>query len=49
MQNRDKSGSNNPFFRKIKSPSNIAKLTKLVYVYNSLDIFLIGEFSTVIC
>jgi len=49
MQNRDKSGNNNPLFGKIKSSSTIAKLTKLVYVYNSLDMSLIGEFSTVNC
>jgi hypothetical protein len=27
----------------------IAKLTKLVYVYNSLDMSFIGEFSTINC
>jgi hypothetical protein len=37
MQTRDKSGSNNPLYGKIKSASTIAKLTKLVYVYNSED------------
>ena len=49
MQNKDRSGSNNPLFGKTKSPSTIAKLTKLVYVYNCLDMSLIGEFSTVNC
>ena len=49
MQNRDRSGSNNPLFGKTKSPSTIVKLTKLVYVYNCLDLSLIGEFSTVNC
>nr|YP_009690199.1 hypothetical protein PPIT_000095 [Porodaedalea pini]QEG56979.1 hypothetical protein PPIT_000095 [Porodaedalea pini] len=49
MQNRDRSGSNNPLFGKIKSPSTIAKLTKLVYVYNCIDMSLIGVFSTVNC
>ena len=49
MQNRDKSGSNNPLFGKTKSPTTIAKITKLVYVYNCLDMSLIGEFSTVNC
>lgn len=49
MQNRDKSGSNNPLYGKIKSASTIAKLTKLIYVYNSNDFTFIGEFSTVNC
>lgn len=30
-------------FRKIKSSRTIAKITKLVYVYNCLNISLIGE------
>ena len=34
---------------KVKSPSTILKITKLVYVYNCLDMALIGEFSTVKC
>lgn len=49
MQNRDKSGSNNPLFGKIKSPSTIAKITKLVYIYNSSDMSYIGEYPTVKC
>src|ERR1700730_5996122 len=49
MQNRDRSGSNNSLFGKTKSPSTIVKITKLVYVYNCLDMSLIGEFSTVNC
>lgn len=49
MQNRDKSGRNNPNYGKIKTPSTIAKLTKLVYVYNSSDMTLIGTFPTVQC
>lgn len=49
MQTRDKSGSNNPMYGKVKSASTIAKLTKLVYVYNSSDFTFIGEFSTVNC
>jgi hypothetical protein len=40
MQYRDKSGVNNPQY-------TIAKLTKLVYVYNALDMSLVGIFSTV--
>ena len=49
MQNKDRSGSNNPLFGKNKSISTIAKLTKLVYVYNALDLSLIGEYPTVKC
>lgn len=48
MQTRDKSGSNNPLYRKVKSASTIAKLTKLVYVYDKNMVF-IGEFSTINC
>ena len=49
MQYRYKSGSNNPLFGKSKSPSTIVKITKVVYVYKSLDMSLIGKFSTVKC
>jgi group I intron endonuclease len=49
MQIRDKSGINNPQYRVVKTPETIAKLTKLVYVYNFLDMSLIGQFSTVNC
>jgi hypothetical protein len=47
MQYRDKSGVNNPQYIVIKSADTIAKLTKLVYVYNALDMSLVGIFSTV--
>jgi hypothetical protein len=49
MQNKDKSGINNPMFGKLKSSSTLIKITKLVYVYNCLDMSLIGEFSTINC
>jgi hypothetical protein len=49
MQIRDRSGNSNPIFGKLKSYSTLAKLTKLVYVYNCLDLSLIGEFSTINC
>ena len=49
MQNRDRKGINNPLFGKFKSPSTISKITKLVYVYNVIDMSLIGEFTTVNC
>ena len=49
MQNKDKSGSNNPLFGKTKSAATLAKITKLVYVYNCVDLSYIGEFSTVNC
>jgi len=32
MQLRDKKCSNNPLFGQIKSPSTLAKITKIVYV-----------------
>jgi len=49
MQSRDKSGINNPNYGNIKTPFTIAKITKLVYVYNSSDMSFIGKFSTVKC
>jgi hypothetical protein len=49
MQNRNKVGINNPQFGVIKSPGTKAKLTKLVYVYNSVDKSYIGSYSTVQC
>ena len=49
MQKRDKKGINNPQFGKKKSAITLAKLIKLVYVYNSEDMFLIGAYSTVEC
>ena len=49
MQQKDKKGENNPLFGKIKTASTLAKITKIVYVYNSIDNSLIGEFSTVGC
>lgn len=52
MQNRDNSGKNNRNYGKIKSPSTLAKITKLVYVYNSSfapRLILIGTFPTVQC
>lgn len=49
MQTYDNSGINCPSLGKTKSSSTIAKLTKLVYVYNSLDMSFIEEFSTVNC
>lgn len=49
MQRRDKTGANNPLFGKIKTLETIAKLTKLVYVYNSANLKHLGEFSTTNC
>jgi hypothetical protein len=49
MQKRNKIGVNNPQFGVIKSPDTIANLTKLVYVYNSVDLSYIGSYSTVQC
>lgn len=47
MQIRDQRGALNPMFKVIKSPETIAKLQKLVYVYNSTTGELIGVFPTV--
>ena len=49
MQQRDITGRNNPQYGLIKTPETIAKLTKLVYVYDSETKNLIGSFSTVQC
>jgi hypothetical protein len=49
MQKRNKFGVNNPQFGNVKSPATIAKLTKLVYVYNFVDLSYIGSYSTVQC
>jgi hypothetical protein len=49
MQKRSKLGKNNPQFGVIKSANTIAKLVKLIYVYNSLDMSHVGTFSTVQC
>lgn len=49
MQTKDKSGSNNPLFGKTKSVVTLAKITKVIYVYNSLDMSFIEEFPTVQC
>lgn len=49
MQKRNKVGINNPQFGKKKSASTIAKLTKLVYVYNNENMSYIGSYSTIQC
>lgn len=49
MMKQDKSGSNNPQFGTKKTAWTIAKLRKLVYVYNAEDLSLIGEYSTINC
>ena len=52
MQKRDKKGINNPLrrpFGKKKSTITLAKLIKLVYVYNLEDMSLIGVYPTVEC
>ncbi len=49
MQNRDRSGSNNPLFGIQKSFDTIEKLTKYIFVHNSSDLSLIGVFGTVAC
>ena len=49
MQTRDKSGSINSLFGKTKSVATLTKITKLISVYNYLDMSFIGEFPTVQC
>ena len=49
MQTRDRKGLNNPMFGIKKSPVTIAKLQKLVYVYEAETLKMIGVFSTVEC
>lgn len=45
----NKIGVINPQFGVIKSSDTIENLTKLVYVYNSVDMSYIGSSSTVQC
>lgn len=49
MQQRDKSGVNNPQFGVIKSAGTIAKLNKMISVYNASDNSLVGKYATVEC
>ena len=49
MQTRNRKGKNNPMFGTVKSPATIAKLQKLVYVYEAETLKRIGVFSTVEC
>ena len=49
MQKRDKKGINNPMYCVNKSKATIAKLQKLVYVYEADTLINIGVFSTVEC
>jgi group I intron endonuclease len=49
IEMQKKIGVKNPQFGVIKYSDTIAKLTKLVYVYNSVDMSYIGSYSTVQC
>ncbi|RHW30415.1 hypothetical protein D1B31_23700 [Neobacillus notoginsengisoli] len=49
MQTRDKTGINNPLFGTKKSIITLAKLTKLVYVYNAKEMSHIGTYPTIKC
>ena len=49
MQLRCKIGKNNPQFGVIKSPETIAKLTKLIYVYDYETKHFLGSYPTVRC
>lgn len=49
MQSRDKKGKNNPMYDLIKSEATIAKLKKLIYVYDAETKNLINVLPTVEC
>ena len=49
MQNRNKTGINNPLFGVKKSLETISKLQKLIYVYDTKNMSLIGTYPTVKC
>ncbi len=49
MQTRNKAGINNPNFGVKNSNATLAKIIKLVYIYNSEDMIYIGSFPTVVC
>ena len=49
MQTRSKADKKNPNYGVRKSSSTLAKIIKLVYVYNSEDMNYIGSFPTVVC
>jgi hypothetical protein len=49
MQKRDKINKNNPLFGTKKSPITLAKIIKLVYVYNFEDMSFLGSYPTVEC
>jgi|SRR4051812_3213443 hypothetical protein len=49
MLTRNKKGNYFPLFGTKKSYSIIAKLVKLVYVYNAEDLSFLGSYSTVNC
>lgn len=49
MQKRNKVGENNPNYGKKKSPETLARITKLIYVYNYEDLSYIGSYPTVVC
>ncbi len=49
MQTRNKTGKNNPNYGAKISTTTLAKIIKLVYVYNSFDLNYIGSFPTVVC
>jgi len=49
MQTRNKEGKNNPMYGIKKSADTIAKLQKLIYVYEYKTKIFIGSYSTVQC
>lgn len=49
MQTRDKKGVNNLQYNIVKLPSTIAKLTKLIYVYDSTTYSFLGIYPILEC
>ena len=50
QQIRDKSGENNPMFGKTKSEQTLAKLRKMIFVYDVTQNYkLLGVYPTVMC
>lgn len=49
MQTKDIRGNLNPMYGTVKSPETLAKLYKMVYVYDAQTFNLIGSYPTVVC
>jgi len=49
QQTKDKSGALNPMFGQVKSMETLAKLYKLIHVYDAETLTLLGSYPTVVC